>query len=111
MSGESPGARRRSNTTRNIPSIWATVSRENSQSPRRVLFGAPHQVDAAQSAAMVIVPGAVGLRRDLFQDDPADPVQDELELVGQDRPQLGSRALGHAVEVEAAGRQGEVAGV
>ena len=37
-------------------------------------LGAPHQVDAAQGAAMVIVPGAVGLRRDLFQGDSADPV-------------------------------------
>ena len=60
---------------------------------------------------MIVVPGAVGLRRKLLHGDPADPVQHELELVCQDGPQLVPRALWHAVQVQAAGREVEVAGV
>ena len=42
------------------------------------------------------------------QGTPADPVQDELELACQDRPQFAPRALGHAIEYAVLDRAGRL---
>ena len=62
-------------------------------------------------APVEVVPGAVRLVGDLLQDHPADPVDDVLELVGEQRPELVAGRRRDAGEVEAAGGQVEVAGV